>query len=202
MAEPKPSVDKRSVATDATATLGTIIGPASRRDAIHVAVEPVVAAHDLNPGDHVGFVGDRNHPNQVGKSSNPVGIIDPYLNVSVRTGQMAWLLVYPRQITSLRHVWSHPAFRDESELVEKKVEVVEQPSESEEWIRSYATGIGVDYQELISHAHEYVDNGDHWNEGSRFESEWIPDEFWDHFENVTGRKVIEDKRGSFFSCSC
>ena len=45
--------DKRTVATDALLTLGTIIGPAEKRDAIHLAVEPVIAGEKLRPGDHV-----------------------------------------------------------------------------------------------------------------------------------------------------
>ena len=39
--------DKRSVATDALETLGTIIDDTQKRDAIHLAVEPVVAGERL-----------------------------------------------------------------------------------------------------------------------------------------------------------
>jgi hypothetical protein len=42
----------RSVATDALATLGTIIDDTQKRDAIHIAVEPVIAGERLRPGDH------------------------------------------------------------------------------------------------------------------------------------------------------
>lgn len=48
--------DKRSVATDALETLGTIIDDKQKRDAIHLAVEPVVAgergSHDRPPLHH------------------------------------------------------------------------------------------------------------------------------------------------------
>jgi hypothetical protein len=43
------TADNRPVATDALATLGTIIDKTAARDAIHLAVEPVVAAHTLRP---------------------------------------------------------------------------------------------------------------------------------------------------------
>ena len=97
--------DKRKVSTDALETLGNIIGPNEKRDAIHLAVEPVIAQEILYPGQNVGADGTTN---------NPVGIVDPFLKVSkVYPGQRFWLVIYPRQINSLRHVWSHPAFPDE-----------------------------------------------------------------------------------------
>jgi len=98
--------DKRSVATDALETLGTIIDDKAGRDAIHLAVEPVIAAMHLNPGEDVGLLPD----GRASKSDNPLGIVDPFLKGVVFPGERFWLVVYPRQITSLRHVWSHPAF--------------------------------------------------------------------------------------------
>ena len=109
--------DKRSVSTDALETLGTIIGPGEARDAIHLAVEPVVAGERLKPGENVGLGPD-------GKAYSPetgltfpgcrqvkaLGIVDPFLKAPVKAGEMFWLVVYPRQIRSLRHVWEHPDF--------------------------------------------------------------------------------------------
>ena len=92
---------KHTVSTDALKTLGTIIDADAGRDAIHLAVEPVIADDFLRPGEHVGFmengrVGKWPHPNKT------VGIVDPFLAKPVQTGQRFWLVVYPRQITSLR----------------------------------------------------------------------------------------------------
>lgn len=78
---------------------------AARRDAIHVAVAPVEAAEDLLPGQHVGLV--------VGKASagvEPIGVVDPFLTATILKGQRFWLFLYPNTVTSLRHVWTHPAF--------------------------------------------------------------------------------------------
>lgn len=97
--------DKRTVATDALETLGTIIDETAGRDAIHLAVEPIVAGQPLRPGDDVGIV-----DGLAVMCSNPVGIVDPFLATKVFTGQRFWLVIYPRQITSLRHVWTHSAF--------------------------------------------------------------------------------------------
>jgi hypothetical protein len=101
--------DKRSVHTDALHTLGTIIGDGEKRDAIHIAVEPCIAGEHLHRGDHAG----RREDGTFGHTGKPLGIVDPFLNVTVvKPGERFWLLIYPREITSLRHVWSHPEFPD------------------------------------------------------------------------------------------
>ena len=80
-----------------------------RRDAVHVAVAPVTAAGRLAPGQHVGFV----HPGDievVGAVEKPIGVVDPFLRADVQPGERFWLFLDPNTVTSLRHVWTHPAF--------------------------------------------------------------------------------------------
>ncbi len=107
------SADKRSVHTDALETLGTIIDEGEARDAIHLAVEPVVAACDLRPGEHVGLDERGMAAPWVEKK---LGIVDPFLTRMVRQGERFWFVVYPRQIKSLRHVWTHPDFPEIADL--------------------------------------------------------------------------------------
>jgi hypothetical protein len=82
--------------------LGKLIIGEAHRDAVHVAVAPVVAQENLSPGDHVdangGWAGER------------VGIVDPFLREPVRKGDRFWLFLYPGTVTGLRHMWTHPAF--------------------------------------------------------------------------------------------
>jgi len=107
--------DARTVATDALATLGTIIDETAARDAVHVATEPALAGHRVKPGDHVGKLPD----GRFGHCDKPLGIVDPYLDVAtVKPGERFWLLLYPKGISSLRHVWTHPDF-DEPQLAPK-----------------------------------------------------------------------------------
>lgn len=192
------SADKRQVTTDALETLGMLIGDSERRDAIHLAVEPAVAAHTLRPGEHVGFV-----DGGVGICDNPVGIVDPFLTTIVQAKQRFWLVVYPRQITSLRHVWTHPAF-DGGNTIEFGMGAAQSGAvnPSEKWLRDYAASVRVDYHELLRRAKASVDKGEWWSEGGRFEGVWLPDEFWGHYELITGALVPSDKRESFFACSC
>lgn len=102
------SADKRTVATDALESLGTILEGTEGRDAIHLAVEPVIAAEKMFPGHHVRLMADGRAGGGLPKDC--VGIVDPFLPRPVERGERFWLVVYPRQITSLRHVWTHPAF--------------------------------------------------------------------------------------------
>jgi hypothetical protein len=85
-----------------TPTLGTIITENAFRDAIHVAITPIEAPCDLNPGEHVDPFG--------WPQGNHVGIVDPFLTEPVKKGQKFWLCLYQNSVTSLRHVWTHPAF--------------------------------------------------------------------------------------------
>ena len=89
-----------------TPNLGEIPAPDARRDAVHVAVAPVVAKHDLNPGDHVGLFPD----GQAGYAGEHIGAVDPFLRNPVKAGERCWLFLYPNTVTSLRHSWTHPAF--------------------------------------------------------------------------------------------
>lgn len=168
--------------------LGKIITETQRRDAIHIAVAPVAAAVRLVPGQHCGI-------NSAGKADPgvdpPIGVVDPFLKGFVLDGEKFWLYLYPGSITTLRHEWSHPSFAGDGTPV---------ASESEAWLRNYASGLSESYEDVLSHAKDYQDNGDYWCEGGRFEGEWVPDEFWTHYENVTGKKVKD--RGSFYSCAC
>ena len=98
--------EQRTVATDALATLGTVLIPGKeQRDAIHLAVEPVVAGEVLAPNQDVGFLPD----GRVGRCNHPVGKVDPFLKRNLQAGETFWLVVYPGKIKSLRHVWEHPS---------------------------------------------------------------------------------------------
>lgn len=195
--------DNRSVHTDALATLGTVIDETAARDAIHLAVEPAIAGERLSPGEHVRLVQDG--PKKVAiASGSGVGIVDPFLPMHVQPGQRFWLVVYPRTITSLRHVWEHPEFdrKDDMELARAELE-------------TYARAAEISVSELMAGAKEYLDHGEFMCDGSKWEGFSLPRGFWEVYERATGEKAIYgnghwgnskgkpvDKDDSFFSCSC
>ncbi len=201
------SGDKRSVSTDALETLGSIIDEHAGRDAIHVAVEPVEAGQILAPGIPV-LLKDGKAYRAFGDEG--IGVVDPFIKNYVGEGQRFWLLLNPRTITSLRHVWSHPAFED----AETVAPVSGDKAASERWLRDYCER-EVDfatYEEIIQVAlGEDVSRSDDGYYGLRNEGDYIismgrdaggeiPFEFWYHLEILTGQKITN--RPSYFSCSC
>lgn len=190
------------VSTDALGTLGTIIDETAGRDAIHLAVEPVMAGEKLYPGSHV-----RMKDGKAEAGGETVGIVDPFLKGPVYEGQWFWFVIYPRAITSLRHVWSHPAFADVSAApVEPAIDT---KSDSEKWMRAWAVKhmsddyYSDDYGAKRSEESAYAsaleageDNhvGPYEDARDHIDSEW-----WDYWEAITGKK---GNREDWFSCGC
>lgn len=189
-------MSNRKVSTDALETLGTIIDDTQKRDAIHLAVEPVIAGELLFPGSHVTM---RDGVAMTAREDDGLGIVDPFLTKRVLKGERFWFVMYPRMVTSLRHVWAHPAFPDVDAAVATEAALASSREASEKWLRRFCdTSDCPDYEETLALAVNCSDEYLHVN-GHDAHGE-IPDEFWDHVEIVTGRKVMH--RATFFSCSC
>lgn len=223
------SADKRTTHTDALETLGFILADnQGERDAIHLAVEPVIAATTLSPGEHVGIKDGKAVSGRFRKNKDVkmLGIVDPFLKMDIVAGEKFWLVVYPRQITSLRHVWAHPDFDEESYVMFPNVDgtdnAVLYPSPKElayKWIQDYANRLSGSYydyrndsdsyaditaEELIETAKTHLDGG--WGDfivyGGMFEGEYTEPEFWNQLEIYLEKEIPEVDRRSFFSCSC
>jgi len=192
---------------------GKLIDDASKvkRDAVHVAVVPVVAAHNLLPGSHVGLTQGSN--DKVSLISEPsIGIIDPYLTQNVLRGQWCWLFLYPNTVTGMRHHWSHPAFDDDSEPQatldsENIVDKTQVILQSEKYLREFSLDAHLDYESVIDIVTDCIKNNNTYVEHN---SEYARDayyncdqaEFWKHVQNVTGLKIPDREYLISFSCSC
>lgn len=170
-----------------------IIHTTAARDAIHIAVAPVVAANLLPPAAHVGLITQGGDVLATNTASRKIGVVDPFLRNAVKAGERFWLFLYPNTITALRHEWVHPDFPAEDRTVAAK-----------DWVRHFAEhrADGLSYDEIMAAAKDYLATGAYLIEGGRFEGIYVDDEFWQHYEVITGEKVPKDDRGSFFSCSC
>jgi len=148
-----------------------------------------------------------------------VGIVDPFLPQGVKKGEWFWLMLYPRQITSLRHVWEHPDFPASGlgPTKQTKDELTPEQERAKEKIQRVANEVGVPARALIEAATGGIGR---WNE----EEDWepysiqlehgcfyvggtevngsVPEEFWDWVETLTGVHVAEKDRAEYFSCSC
>jgi hypothetical protein len=81
------------------------------RDAIHIAIAPVVAGEDLESGRDIEFSEEGNPVVVSAFIGEGIGIVDPYLPRNVKKGERFYMFLYPNTVTSLRHVWTHPAFK-------------------------------------------------------------------------------------------
>lgn len=190
-----------------------IVGKLPGRDAIHVAVTPMAAGENLEPGERVHLIDGKAFGAM--KDQPAVGIVDPYLTKTVNADEVFWLLLKPGTITSMRHAWQHPAFPVEG----GDLGAVEF---SEAWLRDFAERAGTSYGELIETAETYVYQRDRYREQGRVERYWpdheegsqillhhdLPDfvfkqaaEMWKHIGVVTGLAVGNEDRG-IFTCSC
>lgn len=92
--------------------LGKLIYDSPDRDAIHIAVVPMVAGEGLAPGDRV-FVSD-GAAFGAGPGANGIGIVDPFLKRHLKKDDKFWLIMNPGTVANLRHTWTSAALPDES----------------------------------------------------------------------------------------
>lgn len=176
--------------------LGKIIdGTTQQRDAIHIAVAPVIAVEGLMPGQHIALTGEGQETVGLGTDERPaIGIVDPFLKFPIRPGERFWMFLYPNTITSLRHEWSHPAFSAIKAATEG----------SQAWIEAFAAEMDQTYSRLMGAAQRWVEYEDYTRDDEEgYKSvdyaKWPI--FWKHYEIVTGTKV-KDHEATFFTCSC
>lgn len=204
--------DKRSVTTDALDTLGTLIDDKQKRDAIHLAVEPVISAGYLEPGTRVrianGMAFEAEEPFRPEDDSWWHGIVDPFLAKRVEPGERFWFVMKPREVRSLRHVWSHPDFPDEVGAIKERAITKE---DSEQWLRDFCRAASCpDFDTLMGLLQgkdtqfgedRAVFSDDEYLFISGYDaSGFIPGEFWVHAENYLGVKF--PSHPAYFSCSC
>ena len=166
--------------------LGELIDGPMKRDAVHVAVLPAVAAHTLQPGDRVGMW--HGFGSVAGTSSNPIGVVDPFLDACVSKDERFWICLFPGTITSLRHDWSHPS-------------VVDVPTSA---IDEVAKKCGLSTYRMVETAREYSRDGRRYPMGRNedytdvTQPEWAA--FWAEFYLLEGVRPTND--GSPFTCAC
>lgn len=174
--------------------LGEVIRDPQKRDAIHIAVAPVIADEELKPGQHVGFTESQNMV-RVGSQSRHIGIVDPFLKHAVYEGDQFWMFLYPNTVTGMRHEWEHPDFKPHHTP----------DPDAEKWLCDFATDLGLSLEVLIDAAWQFIKHGeDHCLSFDTPDMVWDSRvEFWKHFESYTGEKVSGLKKDEmFFRCSC
>lgn len=119
--------------------VGKLLTGDEQRDAIHVAVVAAMAVHDMNPGDHVGLVSGLDRCVISKNADLKIGIVDPFLKEPIETGDHCWLFLYQNTITSLNHLWTHPAFDN----VDTKYSRPAEKLTSEQWLKNLMLVSGI-----------------------------------------------------------
>jgi hypothetical protein len=179
--------------SDPQTKLGQLIEGEQLRDAVHIAVAPVIAVQLMKPGTHVGL--DHNgQATPLVDTKEYIGIVDPFLPSSVKRGDTFWLFLYPNTITSLKHVWTHPVFDNENSKAKQVAEA---------WLREFAIRNYTDYDYIIQCAKsgEEICFGNEQDELNY--NPLARQKFWDNLELVTGRRMTPDQRETeYFRCAC
>lgn len=178
---------------DTIKLIGKLVEGDPNRDAIHMAVAPVVAARTLSEGKHVGL--DENG-NATDAAVTLIGIVDPFLKKIVRKGERFWLFLYPGTITSLHHVWEHPAFKTPNTSDNRAASVA--------WLKNYAVKVrpyDADSPDLAySNFMNAIESGEHSSYGDSIYRGDEPSELWTHLAIVLGRPINPENIS--FTCSC
>jgi hypothetical protein len=181
--------------------LGKIITDENaQRDAIHIAVVPLIAGEDLYTSSRVklAFNSLEVAMNGCYNEEKVIGIVDPFLDNGVKEGQRFWCFLLPNTVTGMRHFWQHPSFDN----VEIKT-----LGDHEKWLREFCDKWNFYYDELIEAGTSKGDwryvtaHGYDLHSGSELGEDYLL--FWEHLEGLTGQEYdYEHREGMGWSCSC
>jgi hypothetical protein len=173
-----------------------------QRDAIHVAIIPVVAGENLDPGDKVVVTEGKAYR----EKGDYDGVVNPFYIGTTHSGRLFWLMLKPNTVRDMKHHWVSDKFPIEKNDVT--------PEDSKVWLETYCKHNDCPNLNVIIEAIKgTLDSSDreYYSWGAEYDSEYltffgwdahgkIPNEFWDHIENFIGEKV--PYRSEYFSCSC
>lgn len=123
--------------------LGEIITGEAHRDAVHVAVAPLIAGCPLTPGEAILLSHDQAFPTDRGHG---LGIVDPFLKAEVRKGERFYCFLYPNTAIGLRHVYRHPEL-DADAIRRETMEALRAPAV--EFIEECAKKIEMTYGQIM-----------------------------------------------------
>lgn len=174
-------------------------GDLPQRDAIHVAVLPVIAGERLVVGQSVEFVPGSTDTVRAADQYSRIGIVDPYLSSyrdEILEGHKFWMFLNPQSITSLRHDWTHP-------LIDRTAKSDKEASRA--WIEQFAKELCQTYERLMDDARDFNDNEDYiYDNSERYKevdyTKWKL--FWHHYGVVAGETIQRDGDQCPYTCSC
>ena len=196
---------------DPLKSIGQILTGNEERDAIHMAVMPVIAGSELFRGQRIAIkygtsnvaIPSFDEYYTYGQAPS-VGIVDPFLSRDapdhnrVRPGEWFWMFLQPNTITGIRHQWTHPTIDHPAQS----------KNESELWLHQFAEQWSFDYDQMISAATNPDDEDPYITAYGRdlHSREELGDDhdlFWFHLGVVTRRVYDTPHRNKVtWTCTC
>lgn len=190
--------------------LGKLVPPeVDYRDAIHIAVMPVIISETMEwptPGTPVCFeVGSREVVRECRAEDyndfpkTAIGILDPFFDGRMTPGDRVWMFLKPNTVNGMRHRWTHP-------VVDSPPEDLSDPKE---WIAAWCQKWDFNYDEVMEVCASGASDPGEWGRWITRRGRDLHDveelgdmtEFWEKMRQALGREV-EDKDGIGWSCSC
>lgn len=149
------------------------------KDAVHVAIVSVCAGQALKSGEWFTMNEDgnaiRSTPNK------GIGIVDPFLNRTIATGESFWGILSQTEIPNVQHTWEHPQFTFATPA--------NQPPKNKYFQRE-ADSLGVTYEQLMNACSKMVyDNQETPYPGKDFDkavSSYDEYDLWGEWAEETG----------------
>ena len=186
--------------SDTLQLIGKKLTEDAGRDAVHIAVMPVVCGEPrLYPGQSIGIIFGTTDMVASRQLGTHMGVVDPFMHDWVAKGDRFYMFLLPNTITGLRHEWTCPAVDGPPTS-----RVVCTAAESESWLRQFAERWHMDYGDMIDGARDgdyaHADGIDlHTADDLGADH----DLFWSHLETLTGTIFNAEHRGKMtWSCSC
>lgn len=175
------------------AKLGSLIRSDALRDAVHVAILPVISTEMIPPASKLRLVdGSYTEVRKCLEHEKPHGIADPFLDCNAFPGDRLWMCLYPSTIIGMRHMWHHPRIPDETPAAPAGV-----PDE----IRQMAEHMNITVAQMLKIADDYALTGDlHYNGSDECYNDVSWDGFWLAWQQYRGRALSVG--GAPFRCSC
>lgn len=170
----------------------------AERDAVHIAVIPVIAAEPLVPGDSVCLVEGESITVKRCYADVRLGVVDPFITSNIEPGDEFYLFLEPGSITSLRHNWEHSAFEPKTEINPDKIH-------AKKVLEAISENCGMSLDEMMEAANRWADYSEYTFENTEQYKNLTINEwknFWEAYQIYAKRNISKNQQQNFFTCAC
>ena len=159
----------------------------AKRDAVHVAIVPLVATERMFGGHPFTIVDDKVRACGFHES---IGSVDPFI-YEVQKGQRFWAILKPGTAKNLRHDWDCPEL---DQALKPKADEVVPAMTPKEWLMDFAKRCGTELEVLLHCAVLWSDMKNHGLGGPFWLNAYGPitllPVFWENYDAYMAAQVL------------